>query len=72
MDAGKTTKLLSEFPVHTYEEWKEAAVKLLKGRPFEKTLIGSPSAKISRKSFGRNWPMREKTRKSFSRGLMAT
>ncbi len=39
MDADKTTKLLSEFPAQTYEEWKEAAVKLLKGRPFEKTLV---------------------------------
>ncbi|NDV62822.1 methylmalonyl-CoA mutase [Puniceicoccales bacterium CK1056] len=39
MESDKTTRLLSEFPSQTYEEWKEAAVKLLKGRPFEKTLI---------------------------------
>ncbi|MEX0323018.1 MAG: methylmalonyl-CoA mutase family protein [Puniceicoccaceae bacterium] len=39
MDNKEKANLLSEFPVHTYEEWKEAAVKLLKGRSFEKTLI---------------------------------
>jgi len=39
MNADKPTKLLSEFPAHTYDEWKEAAVELLKGRPFDKTLM---------------------------------
>jgi len=39
MDAKKTDRMLGEFPVHSYEAWKEAAVKLLKGRPFEKTLV---------------------------------
>ncbi len=39
MDAKETNQLLSEFPTQTYEEWKEAAVALLKGRSFEKTLI---------------------------------
>jgi methylmalonyl-CoA mutase len=32
-------RLLSDFPPHTYEAWKEAAIQLLKGRPFERTLI---------------------------------
>ncbi len=39
MDNKEKANLLSEFPVHTYEEWKEAAVKLLKGGSFERTLI---------------------------------
>lgn len=30
---------LDEFPVPTYEEWKEACVKLLKGAPFEKKMF---------------------------------
>ena len=30
---------MGEFPAHTYDAWKEAAVELLKGRSFEKTLI---------------------------------
>jgi len=32
-------RLLDQFPPHTYEEWKEAAVALLKGAPFDKKLI---------------------------------
>lgn len=32
-------RILSEFAPHSYEEWKQAAIELLKGRPFEKTLI---------------------------------
>lgn len=32
-------RLLGEFAPHTEEEWKEAAVQLLKGRSFEKTLV---------------------------------
>lgn len=32
-------RLLSEFPPHSYDQWKEAAEVLLKGRSFEKTLI---------------------------------
>lgn len=32
-------RLLGEFPPHSYEQWKEAAEVLLKGRSFEKTLI---------------------------------
>ncbi len=35
----KSKKLLQEFPVHTYEEWRAAAVELLKGKDFDKTLI---------------------------------
>ncbi|MCK5884402.1 MAG: acyl-CoA mutase large subunit family protein [Bacteriovoracaceae bacterium] len=36
----KTKGLLrSEFPPHTYGEWKDAAIKLLKGAPFEKKLL---------------------------------
>ncbi len=31
--------LSAEFPPHSYEEWQEAAVKLLKGAPFEKRLL---------------------------------
>lgn len=32
-------RLLSEFPETTYEQWKEEAVRLLKGAPFEKKLL---------------------------------
>ena len=32
-------KLFSEFPVPTYEQWNEEAVKLLKGAPFEKKML---------------------------------
>lgn len=32
------TRLLSEFPYSTYADWREAALKLLKGAPFEKKL----------------------------------
>ena len=39
MESENSTGLLTEFPSQTYDEWKEAAVQLLKGRPFEKTLI---------------------------------
>ncbi|MEX0325867.1 MAG: acyl-CoA mutase large subunit family protein [Puniceicoccaceae bacterium] len=39
MEKKEKTRLLSEFPSHTEEQWKEAAVQLLKGRPFERTLI---------------------------------
>ena len=35
---GKQPRLLSEFQYPTYEEWQEAAVKLLKGAPFEKKM----------------------------------
>ncbi|NWK54376.1 acyl-CoA mutase large subunit family protein [Verrucomicrobiaceae bacterium N1E253] len=31
--------LLAEFPPHTYDQWHEAAEKLLKGAPFEKLLV---------------------------------
>lgn len=31
--------LFAEFPPHTYEDWKNAAVELLKGAPFEKKLL---------------------------------
>lgn len=30
---------MSDFPPHTYDQWKEAAIALLKGKPFEKLLI---------------------------------
>ncbi len=33
------TKLLEDFEPHTYEQWKDAALALLKGAPFEKLLI---------------------------------
>ena len=39
MEKKEKTRLLSEFPAHTEEQWREAAVQLLNGRPFEKTLI---------------------------------
>ena len=32
-------KILSEFAPHTYEQWREAADKLLKGRPFDKVML---------------------------------
>jgi len=35
----QTDGLLAEFPPHTYEQWHEAAEKLLKGAPFEKLLV---------------------------------
>ncbi len=31
--------ILQDFPTHTYDEWYAAAEKLLKGKPFERTLI---------------------------------
>ncbi|MBT8044276.1 MAG: methylmalonyl-CoA mutase subunit beta [Verrucomicrobiae bacterium] len=34
-----TDGLLAEFPPHTYDQWHEAAVALLKGAPFEKLLV---------------------------------
>jgi len=39
MERTEKRRLLEEFPEHTLEQWKEAAVQLLKGRPFDKTLI---------------------------------
>ena len=39
MEVKEKSRLLTEFPAHTEEQWKEAAVQLLKGRPFEKTLV---------------------------------
>jgi methylmalonyl-CoA mutase len=39
MESDTKNRLLSEFPAHTEAQWKEAAIQLLKGRPFEKTLI---------------------------------
>lgn len=39
MATDKKKRLLDEFPPHRYAEWKAAAEQLLKGRPFEKTLI---------------------------------
>lgn len=33
------SRLLEEFPPHSYDEWKAAAEALLKGAPFEKKLI---------------------------------
>jgi len=32
-------RLLGEFEAHTYDAWKDAAVKLLKGKPFDKLLV---------------------------------
>lgn len=32
-------KILSEFEPHTYEQWREAAEALLKGRPFDKIML---------------------------------
>lgn len=29
-------RLLEDFPIPSYEEWKEAAIAALKGKPFEK------------------------------------
>jgi methylmalonyl-CoA mutase len=39
LETGEKDRLLGEFASHTYAEWKEAAEQLLKGRPFDKTLI---------------------------------
>ncbi|KAF0096249.1 MAG: methylmalonyl-CoA mutase [Puniceicoccaceae bacterium 5H] len=36
---SQNPRLLEEFSPHTYEQWKEAADKLLKGAPFEKVMI---------------------------------
>ncbi|MGJ8640366.1 MAG: methylmalonyl-CoA mutase family protein [Opitutaceae bacterium] len=38
MDSQKQESLLSEFPASTAEEWREAADKLLKGKPFDKVM----------------------------------
>ena len=40
---------LDNFPPHTYEEWREAAEKLLKGASFEKTLLTPTYETISLK-----------------------
>ena len=37
--AGQGTALFSEFPPTSYEEWRKAAEKILKGAPFEKRLV---------------------------------
>lgn len=37
-DTQKIEKLLSEFPASTAEEWRAAAEKLLKGKPFDKVM----------------------------------
>lgn len=37
--AGQETALFSEFPPTSYEEWRKAAEKILKGAPFEKRLV---------------------------------
>jgi len=37
-ETKKPTKLLSEFPSSTAEEWRDAAEKLLKGKPFDKVM----------------------------------
>ncbi len=36
---SETLDILQDFPAHTYEEWHLAAEKLLKGKPFDRTLI---------------------------------
>lgn len=36
---SETLDILQDFPAHTYEEWFAAAEKLLKGKPFERTLV---------------------------------
>lgn len=38
-DSGITGRLLEEFPPHSYDQWKDAAIALLKGASFEKRLI---------------------------------
>lgn len=38
-DTENPQKLLSEFPHSTAEEWREAADKLLKGKPFDKVMV---------------------------------
>lgn len=38
-DTDQKRRLLEEFPPHTREDWQKAAEELLKGRPFEKTLV---------------------------------
>jgi methylmalonyl-CoA mutase len=39
MNTIESPKLLEEFEPHTYEAWKDAAIALLKGAPFDKKLI---------------------------------
>jgi len=39
MESEEKNRLLSGFPAHSYAEWHAAAVQLLKGRSFEKTLV---------------------------------
>ncbi len=36
---SETLDILQDFPVHTHEKWHSAAEKLLKGKPFDRTLI---------------------------------
>jgi methylmalonyl-CoA mutase len=38
-EVEKEERLFSEFPVPTYEEWRQAAEKTLKGAPFEEKLV---------------------------------
>ena len=38
-DRKKKSRLLTEFAPASYQEWREAAVALLKGAPFEKKLV---------------------------------
>lgn len=39
--AAESTRLLAEFPAHTYEQWHAAAEALLKGASFDKRLVSS-------------------------------
>jgi len=39
MENAGNTPLLAEFKAASYDEWKDAAVKLLKGAPFEKKML---------------------------------
>jgi len=39
VESGAGVPSLDEFPPHSYEMWYDAAVKLLKGAPFEKLLV---------------------------------
>ncbi|MDP0500149.1 MAG: methylmalonyl-CoA mutase family protein [Verrucomicrobiota bacterium JB022] len=35
----ENSRLLEEFPSHTYDQWKQAAEDLLKGAPFDKVMV---------------------------------
>ena len=53
-------RLLAEFPVPTPEQWRAAAVALLKGAPFEKKLITPRDAFLKAQDKSRFEPLLDK------------